>query len=109
MCPPAARVGVQLFFCLPGAEAAVTANDWALFRQIMGSSCSQQQLDMYVQQLSQPGEWRVHALVEGAGVCPWQLGRGCNSCNSPPLHVSLSCPHTQSTPRSAVQVRSRPH
>lgn len=45
----------QLFFCLPGAEAAVTAHDWALFRQIMGSSCSQQQLDAYVQQLARPG------------------------------------------------------
>lgn len=45
----------QLFFCLPGAEAAVAANDWALFRQIMGPSCSEGQLQAYIQQLQQPG------------------------------------------------------
>lgn len=99
---------VQLFFCLPGAEAALTANDWALFRQIMGSSCSQQQLDVYVQQLSQPGGWR--ACGGGRRRClpvaaRWRLQK----LNSPMLYVSLSRPHTQNTPRSAVQVRSRPH
>jgi hypothetical protein len=37
----------------------VSANDWALFRQIIGRSCSQQQLAVYVQQLSEPGELAV--------------------------------------------------
>jgi hypothetical protein len=51
----AAAAVLQLFFCLPGAEDAVAANGWSLFRQIMGSSVSQPQVEAYVQQLSQPG------------------------------------------------------
>jgi hypothetical protein len=74
---------LQLFFCLPGAEAAVSANDWALFRQIIGRSCSQQQLAVYVQQLSEPGEL---AVDWGGGVdcsaelqcCSFQAVMGCS-------------------------------
>ncbi|KAF6255606.1 putative hydrolase or acyltransferase of alpha/beta superfamily [Scenedesmus sp. NREL 46B-D3] len=45
----------MLFFTLPGAEAALTADDWALFRQVMGQGCGQQQVQQYVDALSQPG------------------------------------------------------
>ncbi|WIA18609.1 hypothetical protein OEZ85_003315 [Tetradesmus obliquus] len=45
----------MLFFTLPGAEAALTANGWALFKQVMGQGCSQQQVQQYISALSQPG------------------------------------------------------
>jgi hypothetical protein len=46
----------MLFFTLPGAEAALTADGWALFKQVMGQGCSQQQVQQYVEALSKPGE-----------------------------------------------------
>jgi hypothetical protein len=46
----------MLFFTLPGAEAALTADGWALFKQVMGQGCSQQQVQQYVDALSQPGK-----------------------------------------------------
>jgi hypothetical protein len=58
----------MLFFMLPGAEAALTANGWALFKQVMGQGCSQQQVQQYINALSQPGTQ--------AGVC----GKQGNSC-----------------------------
>eukprot|EP00882_Tetradesmus_deserticola_P008883 GHRQ01009372.1.p3 GENE.GHRQ01009372.1~~GHRQ01009372.1.p3 ORF type:complete len:162 (+),score=50.76 GHRQ01009372.1:1145-1630(+) len=45
----------MLFFTLPGAEAALTAHGWELFRQVMGQGCSPQQVQQYVDALSQPG------------------------------------------------------
>lgn len=45
----------MLYFLLPGAEDALQANDWALFRLVMGAGCNEQQLQQYQEQLSQPG------------------------------------------------------
>jgi hypothetical protein len=46
----------MLFFTLPGAEQALTASDWKLFRQVMDpASNSSEDVERYVQQLAQPG------------------------------------------------------
>lgn len=43
------------FYFMPGAEEALTANDWKFFRELLGVNASQQQMDAYVERLSQPG------------------------------------------------------
>jgi hypothetical protein len=49
----------------------VTAHDWALFRQIMGASCSEAQLQEYIRQLQRPG-WGTGACKGAEGLKPPQ-------------------------------------
>jgi hypothetical protein len=76
----------MLFFTLAGAEAALTANDWALFEQVMGQGCSQQQVQQYISALSQPGG------QAGPARCRGKQGSSCHtySCGAVPLTLRMS-------------------
>lgn len=51
-----ARFWYQLFMMLPGAEEALEAHDWALFKSLLAKGgCSQEVMSCYVQRLAQPG------------------------------------------------------
>jgi len=43
------------FVMLPGSEEALMANDWALFKLLAGQNANKEQVDEYIERLSQPG------------------------------------------------------
>lgn len=43
------------FVMMPGSEEALMANDWALFKLLMGQNAKQDQVDEVIERLSQPG------------------------------------------------------
>jgi hypothetical protein len=44
------------FFLLPGSEAALKADDWALFRLFEEQNATKEQVAAYIHRLSEPGE-----------------------------------------------------
>jgi hypothetical protein len=44
------------FFLLPGSEEALKAHDWALFRLFERQNATEEQVEAYVNRLSEPGE-----------------------------------------------------